>query len=137
MNKLTCLSSKQHRFFVWIASLAILMAALAPSISQALAAQDGAKGSWIEICSSGGSKFVRLLPDGQVEQGQPDSESTPHTGGCPFCGLNAGLVLPSPRNGVVLDLVRPDFLLYEEEHSRRSAQWPWPAARSRAPPDSL
>ena len=126
-----------NKVSLWIAIFAILMAAVAPSISQALAAQDGSTGSWIEICSSGGSKLVRLLPDGQVEHGQPSSQSTPHTGGCPFCGLHSSPALQSQSMLVGLLTTPPAFALPEAQVKSHLAVRPWPALRSRAPPPTV
>ncbi|MEG1323955.1 MAG: DUF2946 domain-containing protein, partial [Janthinobacterium sp.] len=49
-----------RRFAAWIACFAILLAALAPSISQAVANAKQESGSgWAEICSVAGIRFVQ------------------------------------------------------------------------------
>jgi Protein of unknown function (DUF2946) len=128
------LRTLQNKLSVWLAAFAILMAALAPSISQAVAARDGAKSSWIEVCSTGGSKFVRVLSDGQVEHGQPNSESSPHTGGCPFCGFHSELALPSAQATLTLSASPLDTRLHGIDLCVFISSWRWPSARSRAPP---
>lgn len=69
----------------WIAVVAILMAALAPSISSALGAGNGA--SWLEVCSSVGAKWVQ--PDGSTSEQAPASGNVHLFEHCPYCSLQS------------------------------------------------
>ncbi|MCX7163643.1 MAG: DUF2946 domain-containing protein [Rhodocyclales bacterium] len=81
-----------RRFTAWIALFAILLVALAPGISQALAASRQQPVPWTEICTPAGVQ-VRPAP-------APASHSGEHQGilpgHCPFCLNHAGhFVLPT------------------------------------------
>ena len=89
------------RLHLWIACFAILMNALAPAISQALSAANGAPSTW-EICSADTQK------DGQSKLGQMQK--------CAYCVPHAGsyALLPEAISGMGLfggHEVRP-FLFY-------------------------
>jgi Protein of unknown function (DUF2946) len=75
----------------WLALVAILALALAPTVSHALAAS-GPGNPWAEICSDAGG----TTPVG-VDSGAPGGTAT-HLGHCPLCGPSAqALSLPSPE----------------------------------------
>ena len=76
----------------WIATLAILMAALAPSISHALGAKNGA--SWVEVCSTVGAKWVK--PDGSATDKAPASGDAHLFEHCPYCSLHANAIAIPP-----------------------------------------
>jgi Protein of unknown function (DUF2946) len=72
----------------WIAVLAILMSALAPTISHALGTRNAA--SWIEVCTTAGAKWVE--PHGYAGENAPapgDAHAFEH---CPYCSLHANAV---------------------------------------------
>jgi hypothetical protein len=79
-----------RRLTAWIACIAILLAALAPTLAQALTAGAERATPWSEICSAAGT--------------QPGAESLPGSDGqsshgikhCPWCaGSNHQFALPS------------------------------------------
>ncbi|RQO53467.1 hypothetical protein DBR47_23900 [Paucibacter sp. KBW04] len=86
-----------RRWLISLAILALLMNAFAPSISQALAAQASpSNGSWAEVCSSQGTRWVQLEP------GDTDSVPEPpgvvkHQAACDYCLTHAAsFALPPP-----------------------------------------
>lgn len=114
----------------WVAILALLMAALAPSISQAWSARAGA--SPIEVCTATGAQWVQV--DGSATDhapGQGDARTDMH---CPYCLHQAHaaampvtpvVVLPMPAHATWLPtafLAAPRTL-----HA-------WRSASPRAPP---
>lgn len=108
----------------------MLFAALAPSISHAMARARGA--TWAEICSVGGVRLVKLnLPAGA---GEPAKQGVIHLEHCPFCATHAGsfaLLPPSRFSLQVSD--NPAFyprLFYQSPRPLPA----WTAAQSRAPP---
>ncbi|HSI61328.1 MAG TPA: DUF2946 family protein, partial [Ideonella sp.] len=68
----------------WIALLAILSLALAPTISHALASSAAGGSAWAEICTPQGTRLVAL------DDGQPPAPalSFGHLDHCPLCGLS-------------------------------------------------
>lgn len=72
-----------RRLTSWIAVLAILLASLAPALSHALATATGT--SWVEICTTQGSKWIQAGEDGS-ERSPASAHVLDH---CPFCSLHA------------------------------------------------
>jgi hypothetical protein len=101
------LSKVTRRFTAWIACFAILLAALAPSISHAMAGA-GSTSAWIEICSIAGTRFV------------PADD-----GGSPGLPSNPLLTLPVIDGKPVLP-----SLYYQASRPL----FAWASAQSRAPP---
>ncbi len=118
----------RRRVTAWIAALAVLLGALAPALSHALASTQGKQ--WIEICTSSGSKWVKLSDDGTDEQPLP-AHSLEH---CPFCSLH----LPAPGlPPAPLSLTLPLRLSHEVPLAFLSAPrtlHAWVSAQPRAPP---
>jgi hypothetical protein len=120
-----------RHFAAWLACCAILFAALAPSVSQAVAASFG--GTWAEICSVGGAKFVKVATADAVTP-VSDSQDMPHFEHCPFCATHAGSFALLPGAGVAIPLLEPEsthpFLFFQAP----SPLPVWTTAQSRAPP---
>ena len=122
-----------RRFAAWIACFAILLAALAPSISQAVANAKQESGSgWAEICSVAGIRFV------QVDDGAADGRS----GGkamqmehCAFCSTHAGSVGLPPASPVLPLRLSSGTAIFPALYYQSPAPlFIWSAAQSRAPP---
>lgn len=78
----------------WAAVVAVLMAALAPAVSHALASRGDVR--WTEVCTAEGSRRVQGAPAGKPE---PQSGSqTPDP--CGFCTLHADLAAPPGADGL-------------------------------------
>lgn len=112
-----------RRLSLWLTLVALLMGALAPSLSQAMSGPGPQ--SWADICSS-------TAPDSGHE---PAPADTAHPfEHCPYCSLHhptPGLP-PSP-----LRLALPDDLRHEQPLlflSGPSSQHHWTAASPRGPP---
>lgn len=101
-----------------MAILAVLMNALAPAISQARQVrQAGQAGSdWVELCSVGGSKWLRLDAAGQVlaqSLTRPaDAPPAWHDAACGYCLAHAGsFALAAPLalalGALVVDVRQP------------------------------
>jgi hypothetical protein len=73
----------QRQLTTWIAALAILLASLAPSLSQALASSTGT--NWIEVCTTQGSKWIAPSKDGS-ERAPASAHALEH---CAYCSLHA------------------------------------------------
>lgn len=120
-----------RRFSAWIACCTILFAALAPSISHAVAATRGQ--TWAEICSVAGAKLVQVSSDESGVAG-PVTKEALHLEHCPFCATHAGAFALLPGAGVAIPLVDT-----QQTHPSLFFQSPhplpiWTTAQSRAPP---
>lgn len=117
-----------RRFAGWIATVAILLASLAPSLSYALGSVNGS--SWIEICTSQGSKWV--------EDGSDGTSSGPAAGHvfehCAFCSTHVpALGLPFSL-GLVLLPTEGHGTFPPAFYAALRTQHAWVSARPRAPP---
>lgn len=120
---------------VWIAILAILANALAPSISHALAARS-AQSAWVgEVCATDRSGAALALL-AAAAAGDEDRESSAHSmaGACPYCAPHAGDAgLPPSATAVLrgapLRQRLPSLFL-----SSPRPLFAWAATRSRGPP---
>lgn len=123
-----------RRYAAWLACFAILFAALAPSVSHALAATAGA--TWAEVCSTGGAKLVKVSAD-QDEKSSPVTEKSSHFEHCPFCATHGGSFALLPNADVVVPLLQAQssrpFLFYQAARPLPI----WTVAQSRAPPKQV
>lgn len=120
-----------RRFAAWIACIAMLFAALAPSISQAMSAVPA--GAWTEICSVSGTKFVKVTSD-QGEVSHHGKSDLGHVEHCPLCATHAGSFALPPTAGFSIPLINTQethpFLFLQSPHPLAI----WTVAQSRAPP---
>lgn len=135
------------RFTAWgaRAALAALLAmALLPTLSHALRSPTGA--GWTELCTVGGSKWVRVTDDprgalpvsnplaGLTSDAPPGPEqSAPAFDHCPYCSLQTQPLGPAPAPAVfvalALELAAPCGRC-----TRQRGVPAWLAARPRGPP---
>ncbi|MEJ7806349.1 MAG: DUF2946 domain-containing protein [Telluria sp.] len=124
------LHSITRRFAAWIACCAMLFAALAPSLSHAMAAARG--DTWTEICSAAGIKLVKVAHgQGDPTDAQPTQNHLEH---CAFCATHPSSVSLPPGSGWSMPLIdggdtRPS--LFFQSPSPLAI---WTLAQSRAPP---
>ena len=114
----------------WIAVLAILMAALAPTISHALGSK--ASANWIDICSSVGAKWVQ--PNAEPTGKAPNPAAAHVFDHCPYCSLHANATgLPPTSVTLALPLVFGDEFPIAFLAAPRTLH-AWVSAQPRAPP---
>ena len=105
------LSKKLFSLMHKIAMFAIVFASLAPSISHAVAAQNGTNSFTQEICSSSGKKISiqvqttkgqQLSVDFAVKQSAEPKNIAMHLEHCPFCGGHFSAVALPAGNSVII-----------------------------------
>ncbi|GGB99365.1 hypothetical protein GCM10007205_05850 [Oxalicibacterium flavum] len=120
-----------HRI-AWIACFAILLAALAPAISHALAPHTGQQ-AFVEICTAQGSKLIEAADQKNPESPQPQ-QHTDHFEHCPFCkSNNVANGLPPTVFPLFATLQQPShfpILFYQAPRGL----FVWTTASPRAPP---
>lgn len=123
-----------RRCAAWIACFAILLAALAPSISQAVANAKQESGSgWAEICSVAGIRFVQVDDDGAAN-GQSGGKAM-QMEHCAFCATHAGSVgLPPTCPALLLPAASGTAILPALYYQSPAPLFIWSTAQSRAPP---
>ena len=116
----------------WIACLAILLSALAPSISHALSTGSRSSG-WLEICSvNKTSKFVKIADD--LNPAAPHDKNL-HTTHCPFCSTHTGSMdLPPTAIRVLPAAIVTQILVPPLYYQSSRPLFVWAGAQSRAPP---
>jgi hypothetical protein len=128
------MTSFTRRCAAWIACFAILLAALAPSISQAVANAKQESGSgWAEICSVAGIRFVQVDDDGAAD-GKSGGKAM-QMEHCAFCSTHAGSVGLPPTSPVVpLPVASGTAIFPALYYQSPSPLFIWSTAQSRAPP---
>jgi hypothetical protein len=114
---------------LWLAIVAVLMGALAPSVSMALGGNGANNAVWAEICTS--SDFQPLAPSG--EPSVPDSANHLFEH-CPYCSLHTPtLGLPPVDLSLALPAPAAELLpaLFLEGPGQ---QHNWTVAHPRGPP---
>lgn len=123
-----------RKFFAWIASLAILLAALAPSISHALAAANDDALPWAEICSTTIGSFAKVADGQNPGKSSSPAEKTLQPGHCLFCLTHMGAFgLPPAAVSAFLAVNTPSAFPSRFYQSPRPL-FIWTVAQSRAPP---
>ena len=122
----------QIRRTAFVALMAMLLLALAPTVSKLVAAER-ATTNVVEVCTTEGTKW---LPASELVQtpsaGHDQGPSSLHGGDCPFCSLQTAKFLTSEAQSFaatpVVSLLPPLF------YQAPKPLFAWAHSRSRAPP---
>lgn len=127
------LTRLHRRLTAWVALFALVLGALAPTVTQAMVAA-GDRGDWLEVCSVSGMAWIKA-DTGEVSKQQPDGSApgngvSPH---CPWCTLHGGAA------GLPTAAVQPDLSARLTDLPPAFYRAPlatsiWAPAHSRAPP---
>lgn len=119
----------RQRVTAWIATLAILLAALAPTISQAAYHVSG-DALWLEVCTAYGIQRVAVDADPQ-SSGDTASLLAEH---CSYCSFHSGGTALVSR-AVELPILSADDVAVAAHHLHfPRPPLAWAASRPRAPP---
>ncbi|MEC5397553.1 DUF2946 domain-containing protein [Uliginosibacterium sp. H1] len=127
--------SSFQRFVARLALLAVLLAALAPTVSRALISA-GLDDNWVEICADGGSRWLKMDTSSVIDE-QHGPSHTDHTLAfehCPFCTNQATQPGLPPSDPPALRVATgtpatPPLFLHAPQPLHA-----WAGVRSRAPP---
>ena len=125
-------SKARARWLLWMACCAILLAALAPTLSRALTVAQGHAVPSLEICSVAGG--MNMVPLKLSTDDSTPAKNAMQMGDCPCCGMHAAtLDLPPmslvPATGAVITGLLP-VLFYQSATSL----FAWTAFQPRGPP---
>ncbi|MEO8600505.1 MAG: DUF2946 domain-containing protein [bacterium] len=130
---------KSKLLFIWIACFAMLLNALAPSISHAVTAWNNtsstsnASSPMMEICTMNGMQSMAAIP-GQTA-GDPSGPRDAGTGGhCPFCLPHASGIGLLPADFPVLPIVAGHDVFPHLFYHAPYRLFSWTAANPRGPP---
>lgn len=114
----------------WIAVLAILVAALAPSISHALAGKNGT--DWIEVCSAAGAKWINA--DDETGNKSPVPSGGHPFEDCAYCSLHAKAIAIPAAPTAAVPFFRPGHGRPIAFLAAPRTLHAWVSAQPRAPP---
>lgn len=112
----------------WIALCAILLGALAPTLSHAFSLGGDGK-RLVPVCTVAGMKMVAV--DDSSENGGPDIFPVER---CPFCSIQLDTALPPPAPEVVIVLKRVLERFPPLHYRSPRPLFAWAVAHPRAPP---
>lgn len=119
-----------------LAALALLWAALAPSIGMAFVQGSGDKGMLLAVCSSTGLQYLKVGGNANDANAPGDKApaQTSMAPDCPYCQLNLHLGLLPNAQPVTLHLLRVANLVFSAPVASPRPQVPWHRPPSHAPP---
>lgn len=128
-------AASTRRLLAWCATLAMLMAVLAPTVSRGLATAPGSTPIWAEICSVSDSKSRNDAA--AVWDHSAPSRLALHFDHCPYCHFDGDMpallaASASPLLATLTPSLHP-LLFFQAPHTLHA----WSAAQPRAPPDPL
>lgn len=118
--------SARNNLVHWIAIVSIVLASLAPTISQAVAISDHGKGISMEVCTSSGMKVTVTVGD-QEEQKQLTNDA------CPYCVMHQALMLPL-NSSLTFSVPEAHHLYPQLFYQSPKPMFAWVSLPSRAPP---
>ena len=130
------LTGRHHKALTeWIASFAILLSALLPTLSHAFLSD--APGDWVEVCSVTGAKLVQAgggepsAATGGTSAPSGDVHAIKH---CPYCAFHVDLISLPPADGAGLRMASLGQHVPELFLAAPRPLFAWASARPRAPP---
>lgn len=125
-------SKARASLVLWIACCAILLAALAPTVSRALTVAQGMAVPSLEICSVAGG--MNMVPIKLISQEPARDHGAMQMGDCPCCSMHAAtLALPpaslAPATGALIAGLLP-VLFYQSINPL----FAWTPVQPRGPP---
>jgi hypothetical protein len=125
--------TQNRRFIAWFACLAILLNALAPAVSHAMAPKK--VGSLLlEVCSATGNKSAIAIQLDFEETGSSQDSQTAPMQHCPYCLAHAGNLAVLHDTQPLLLIPTLSHALPELFYHAPSPLFAWAASQPRAPP---
>lgn len=122
----------KFRRFAWIALIAAIVLALVPTLSRALATQQG-QAAWAEVCTSSSLTVVTANVPGDARE-VPGGAVVVHLDHCPFCILGANLPgLPTAPVELPMQ-ASPTHAMPARLREAARMHHAWAHAPARAPP---
>ncbi len=129
---------KLRRMTVWIACFAILLNALAPSLSHAMSALSGTSSLLTEVCTANGTKLIAAVaekaPDSALKSNGDQKKNLAASGHCPFCLPHDGSVSLLPTGAISFALSAKHGLMPSLFYQSPQPLFSWAVAHPRDPP---
>ncbi len=124
------LTRAARQFSLRIALFAMLMAALAPTLSHAMRA--GGSDAWVEVCTALGAKWVSADSPTQADESEPASIGAMEH--CPYCVLQAHASGLPPAFDLTSPVTALQFAVPSLFLRAPRTLHAWTTAQPRAPP---
>ena len=122
---------RRHRLIAWFACLLLVLASVAPAISQALADA----GQWEEICTFQGARWVRVGDAALPDAGEDVPLHSLAGASCPMClALQDRLLPPAPPLAVPAPVLPLLAVVVPAQPVAPAHSWRFVRAPVRAPP---
>jgi hypothetical protein len=117
-----------RRLTAWLAMLAMVLGALAPTVAQAVVASSDRDG-WVQVCSVSGMMWVQI----DADPAEGDSPMTAGSMDCPWCSVHGGAagLPPVSGNAGPLQQQAEPLPVYFRSVTLRGT---WASGLARAPP---
>ncbi len=118
-----------RRFTAWLAMLALVMSALAPTVSQAVVMSSD-RADWLEVCTTTGVMWVK------ADSATTDEGTMPmvgHEQGCEIC-IHTVTGAPPVLSGIATTVMGQPFVRPQTLVASAHPAVLWAPAQSRAPP---
>jgi hypothetical protein len=118
-----------RRFTTWLAMLALVMSAMAPTVSQAVV-MSSERGDWLEVCTTTGVMWVK------ADSAAADDGTMPmagHEQGCDIC-THTVTGAPPVLTGTTAPFMGQPSLRFDSLALSAHTAVLWAPAQSRAPP---
>ena len=123
----------RQRPLTWVALVAMLVMALLPMVSHALAFARGDVGRWAEVCTPQGMRLALVDAD-RAASDAPPVQAASHLEHCPSCALGAdALGLPPTRAAALTQPLLPGHVPLLFLHAPHTL-FAWLSAQPRGPP---
>jgi hypothetical protein len=129
---------RNRQLISWLACMAIVLNALAPAVSHAMAKIQGDSAPWEQICSVSGIKFVPMAfgPSTSTQQADQKGDNTQPMSmqHFPYCLVHAGSIAVLTEYGFDLYQADLSYSLPELFYQSPRPLFVWAASSPRAPP---
>ncbi|MFZ4874386.1 DUF2946 domain-containing protein [Janthinobacterium sp. Mn2066] len=126
---------KRQTLHIWIACFAILLNALAPSMSHAMAAMRG-NTSLLDVCTSSGSRLIKVdLAEDPASQAPADS-LLHHLEHCPYCASHATPLGMPPASTMPFAVLGGHEVFPSLFYHSPAPLFTWSLSHPRAPPSA-
>lgn len=128
------LSGQHNRLIAWIACLAMLLNALAPAVSHAMASAQGNTSLLQEVCSAAGNKTPIVLDLGIKKPANSNGSKSAPMQHCPYCCTHAGAFGLAAGHTSAIATPNLSYSVPELFYHAPRPLFVWAASSPRAPP---
>ena len=123
-----------RKLISWIAMFALVLGALAPTVSSAVSWATGGEVRWIEVCTTSGVKLVPMDAEYAASGEERGDTALFASERCPLCFTQGGVLALPPGTGMSLPVLSVRDPFSAVHYRAPPPLFIWAASQSRAPP---